>query len=218
MKKTILALALSTLTFTTATACPLWECQYDIDDYNCNHYQHNEYSTERQPIYCQYCGHEAWDCICGSNYDCNDGYVEETACPSSYGYEMGHWANVRDECGNIIGQVGEGSCVEVVGIDCNDSDRVMIYDYSTGCYGSVLASCVTGDYQWDGTAGNGRYDSYQGGGYEAADCGYSDCGYYGPADCGGGNGYAACTAPYSVSYYRETVVREFMQYIGGRCW
>ena len=244
-----------------------YNCDYDSYNYSsgygesCNYY--DEYSTERQPIYCQYCGNESWCCTCGSNYnydyDCGYGYQQDSygygydcgyqeayydaGCYNGYsGESMNHWANVRDCYGNIIGQVNEGSCVEVVGIDHSDCDRVYIYDYATGTYGSVLSECVYGNYQWDGTGDNGYYNSYQGdncgyedygnyssctgnynygcGSYEAG-CDYNgyydNCGYY--DDCNYSNGGygrvgTGCNA-YSSSYYVtycETVVQRCVTY------
>ena len=275
-------------------ACPAWECNYGLDDYSCGGYHggctdswgcdyqydtdecygessyvYDEYSYERQPLYCQYCGNESWACTCGtgSNYDCNYnydcgyeyqqdsygygydcGYQEtyyDTGYCSGYSYSgesMNHWANIRDCFGNVIGQVGAGSSVEVVGTDCSNPDRVYIYDYSTGCYGSVLSECVYGNYQWDGTGDNGCYNSYQGGGcgyyedygydtgctgntgydcgyYEGGyDCGsgYTDCGYsYDDGNCGVGYGIGAGCNAYSQSYYVtycETVVQRCVTY------
>ena len=95
---------------------------------------------------------------------------------------MSHWANIRDAYGNIIGQIGTGSSVEVCGADPSNPDRVLIYDYNTGTYGSVLSECVYGGYSWDGTGDNGYYNQYQGDDscYQQSDyqdTGYTDCGY-----------------------------------------
>ena len=165
--------------------------------------------------YCQYCGNHTWDCVCGnysndcsSNYndydsDCNYDYNNDydygygcssyseyndydSECSSSSYTEMSHWANIRDCNGNIIGQAGCGDSIEVVGVDCNDSSRVLIYDYTTGTYGSVLRECVYGGYQWDGSGDNGYYNCYQGDNYDSwddvssssyTDCNYNDCDY-----------------------------------------
>lgn len=160
--------------------------------------------------YCQYCGNHTWDCVCGNySNDCSSNYNDyDSGCSSydydndyDYGYgcssyseyndydsgcssssyaEMSHWANIRDCNGNIIGQAGCGDSIEVVGVDCNDSSRVLIYDYTTGTYGSVLRECVYGGYQWDGSGDNGYYNCYQGDNYESWDdvsCGYNDCDY-----------------------------------------
>ena len=74
MKKTIVAItaAVAVMAAGSAAACPEWECQLDLNDYSCGGYhgggcitqtyQYDEYSV-RQPIYCQYCGHEQWDCM-----------------------------------------------------------------------------------------------------------------------------------------------------------
>lgn len=228
MKKYFMAIIASTIIFTTnVIGCPLWECQYPIDDYNCGcnnaSYQgncYNEYS-QAQPIYCQYCGHETWDCVCDRNYDQNcSGYYEENyaesaenyynnySCSSiSYDAYMQHWANIRDCAGNIIGQADCGDYVGVIGED-SDTGRVIIYHYNTGIQGSVLAECVYGGYQWDGTGDNGVYNSYQGGdscsgGWdEVVDCSYSE-----PSCSVSGTGYG-----YSCASYTE-LISIFRQYI-----
>ena len=182
---------------TSVISCPLWSCQYDVNDYscgcncNCNNdysysssnynYSSNDYycnygdgyvdevescnyQSYTQPIYCQYCGNEMWACTCNNNY--YESNYDTSNCYSSYSSnsstQMDHWANVRDCYGNIVGQVGEGSNVEVCGIDSSNPDRVLIYDYSTGTYGSVLSECVYGGYQWDGSGCNGYYNQYHG--------------------------------------------------------
>ena len=211
MKKIFAIVTILLMMTTSVSACPLWECQYDVSDYSCGcsgsyncsgssynycdtsynydggscsySYNYNEYSGDRQPIYCQYCGNEMWDCTCGtyqeSNYNCNYNYQESYTCS---GNQMDHWANIRDCYGNIIGQVDAGSSIEVCGVDSSSPDRVLIYDYATGTYGSVLSECVYGGYQWDGTGDNGYYNQYQGG-----ECGYEDYGNY--SDCTGSSGY-----------------------------
>lgn len=248
MKKLLSALAIATMITTTALACPEWECNLDLNDYSCGGvhgcvtsscsytetYEYNEYSATCQAIYCQYCGHEQWDCICGTyqqttgciDYDYQDsgcidydldydyGYGYGGSCNNSYscgGNRMTHWANIRDCCGNIIGQVGEGSSVEVCGYE-SGTGRVLIYDYNSGCYGSVLAECVYGGYEWDGSGDNGYYNQYQGGcvndwDYSGAyDCNdyYDGCGYADAVDCSYGGGYQICAA-YSTTTYTQIV-------------
>ena len=88
---------------------------------------------------------------------------------------MIQWANIRDECGNIIGQANAGDWIEIYYEDC-ETGRLWIYDYTVGIYGSVLADCVYGTYQWDGSGDNGYYNCYQG------DADYSGCDY--DYDCG----------------------------------
>lgn len=196
MKKSIFAIIAAIMVTSSVGACPAWECQLMPDDWSCggSHCQiYDEYSEVRQPIYCQYCGNEMWACTCGTyvdnsydigctgyeetydNYSCDSGCTDYSGCGYS---EMDHWANVRDECGNIIGQIGCGSSVEVVGNDCDNPDRVMVYDASTGLYGSVLRSCVYGGYTWDGTGDNGAYNAYQG--YSGEACSYD---YVEPSYC-----------------------------------
>lgn len=240
-------------------ACPVWECQLDINDYSCGGVHtgcgggcYNETSV-RQPIYCQYCGHEMWDCVCGSgsgscyNYDyyCSSdynydyGYAEESYSECSGGYsdysgygcsggggsmQMGHWANIRDCSGCIIGQAGCGDTIEIIGDDCNDSSRVIIYDYDCGIQGSVLRECVYGYYSWDGTGDNGYYNSYQGenasswdscsGGGEYVDCSYNDYESSGSGSCGGGSYIytgGGCLGGTYVSY--SELVSVYRQYV-----
>ena len=249
MRKLMIAFLLSLTTAVPAMACPVWECQLDVSDYSCGgyhsncgssynysgsyncsynydygSYNYNECSQERQPIYCQYCGQETWCCTCGGNYDCN--YNSDY---SYSGQNMSHWANIRDSFGNIIGQAGCGDSIEVCGVDSSDPDRVLIYDYSTGTYGSVLSECVYGGYSWDGSGDNGFYNSYQGDNYYVEDftdcgaaydncsgsyggyadsCDYNDgCAYNGGYDC---NGFVT-ECGYSYVRYIEavTIVRQF---------
>lgn len=272
MKKTIvvaIATAIAMMSTITATACPQWECQLALDDYSCggihtcsytnytnyiNYTTYNETSV-RQPIYCQYCGHESWDCVCDSysssdsscyddyNSDCDYNYADENyddydssssydSCSSysscsSYGSyaEMTHWANIRDCYGNIIGQAGCGDAVSIIGEE-SDTGRVIIYHYNSGVQGSVLAECVYGGYQWDGTGDNGDYNSYQGDNYESWDScdsengsygSYVDCGYsdsdYSTGSCGGS--YQSCPigSGYYVSY--TEMINIFRQYVAG---
>jgi hypothetical protein len=180
MKKMMIIAMLALMGTTTATACPLWECNYPVDYYGCgcqcNQGTHYNQYQQVQPIYCQYCGHEAWDCVCDVDYsqgDCNYDW--------SYSYQgagtctMLQWANIRDENGCIIGQANAGDAIEIYSEDC-ETGRLWIYDYTVGLYGSVLADCVYGTYQWDGTGDNGYYNQYQGSGscyQEYQECGYS---------------------------------------------
>ena len=258
MRKLMIAFLLSLTTAVPAMACPVWECQLDVSDYSCGgyhsncessynysgsfncsynydygSYNYNECSQERQPIYCQYCGQETWCCTCGGNYDCN--YNSDY---SYSGQNMSHWANIRDSFGNIIGQAGCGDSIEVCGVDSSDPDRVLIYDYSTGTYGSVLSECVYGGYSWDGSGDNGVYNSYQGSscaGQQVSWCGDDgrggfeyDCGYEAPYD----GGYSTCEAGesqvtacavgssgYAYQYTEEivTIIRRCMTILGGSC-
>ena len=230
MKKTVMIAAMVMLVLAkSAAACPAWECQLPLNDYSCGGSHsactnsqppiYDETTIYSQYIYCPYCGHEMWDCICnvvaysGDECDYSDSYCDYTGdsvnycddsinyCDdsinypdSSYNYSscgsscaMAHWANVRDAYGNIVGQIGTGSSVEVCGVDPSNPDRVLIYDYNTGTYGSVLSECVYGGYSWDGSGDNGYYNQYQGDDdscYQQSDCqydyqdaGYTDCGY-----------------------------------------
>jgi len=125
MKKIILTAIAALMITATATACPLWECNYDYNDYSCGCQCSTQvaYRTDVQPIYCQYCGYEAWNCQCDETYevieveepetyyqDCN--YNESAECDYSYSYSgsgcmcMAQWANIRNSCGVIIAQAG----------------------------------------------------------------------------------------------------------------
>ena len=247
MKKLLIAI-LTAFTFTSVvTACPQWECQLPLDDYSCGGLHsgcastctndqpvYDETTEYTQYIYCPYCGREMWDCICNTdssynycedsnNYNnnyCDDYYNYTTENSCGNGSTMSHWANVRDCAGNIIGQIGAGSSVEVCGQDPSNPDRVLVYDYCTGTYGSVLSDCVYGGYTWDGSGDNGIYNQYNGGAYEDyssyGDCAsYSgDSGYYGGdssegyTDCGsydgscGGYGVGGC---YDIVRYTEAI-------------
>ena len=268
MKKLVIAMMMVMALTAPATACPQWECQLPLDDYSCGGLHsgctntctdtctpvYDETTAYTQYIYCPYCGHEMWDCICGSYQEVanNSGYCDYSGDYCDYGdslnyttenncgsgYSMSHWANVRDCYGNIIGQIGTGSSVEVCGADPSNPDRVLVYDYCTGTYGSVLSECVYGGYTWDGTGDNGYYNSYQGGcnenyssygdctaysgdsGYYGGDCstGYTDCSSY-DGSCGG-YGVGGC---YDLVRYTEaiSIVRQWEMATGAchtLCW
>lgn len=197
MKKVLFA-ALAALTLTTTTtACPLWECNYDYNDYSCG-CQQAACHTDAQPIYCQYCGYEMWQCQCGEAYEqieCEGGtYYEEqmTEEPECYydqdvSYDtsaecnysstyasgcmcMAQWANIRNSCGVIIAQAGAGDLIDICGTEA-DTGRTLIYDRTIGVYGSVLSECIYGTYTWDGSGDNGVYNQYNG----VQTCG--SCGY-----------------------------------------
>ena len=258
MKKLLITILMAFAFTSVATACPQWECQLPLDDYSCGGVHgctnactdtytpvYDETTVYDQYIYCPYCGHEMWDCVCGTyqesyqetgcDYSYDYGYSESYSCGGS---TMSHWANVRDACGNIIGQIGTGSSVEVCGQDPSNPDRVLVYDYCTGTYGSVLSECVYGGYTWDGSGDNGIYNSYQGSGYNANDHGYAcDTAYTGTdySDCGGyergcdyNGAYDACGSGYGGSgcyeYLRYTeaisIVRSWEMATGcvRTCW
>jgi len=243
MKKSIFAIVAAIMVTTSVGACPAWECQLMIDDYSCGgvhgscQSQYDENTQYNQFIYCPYCGHEMWDCVCGTDqsYICqeeNYGYQESSGCnydyqetyvePScsyicqdyGYGESMSHWANVRDECGNIIGQIGCGANVEVIGVDVNNPDRVMVFDASTGLYGSVLSECVYGGYEWDGTGDNGAYNAYNG--YSGEACSYNS-GYVDDG-CSGCYGYVeTCTPCAAVRYAESITIIKYYDAIFGGC-
>ena len=249
MKKFVLSAILALMITSHVFACPQWECQLGLDDWSCGGIHgcsntcYDETTTYDQYIYCPYCGREMWDCICGTQQS-----YQETGCDYSYdsdysesyscgGSTMSHWANVRDACGNIIGQIGTGSSVEVCGQDPSNPDRVLVYDYCTGTYGSVLSDCVYGGYTWDGSGDNGIYNQYNGGCNESYQ-GYGDCASYsgdsgnyggdcseGYTDCGtydgscGGYGVGGC---YDIVRYTEAIqiVRQWEMATGcvRTCW
>lgn len=191
MKKTFFVVAAISMIIGAAAAteaCPNWDCQYPVNYYGCGCSCNSSYGTTAYADWiCPTCGNTYDECLCGNgsytnynydyDYDYNDaGYVEEESYDSySSGIyntnyvtstvnstSMGHWANVRDCSGNIIGQVNCGDNIQIIGMDSNNSDRVIIYDCNTGIQGSVLIDCVCGTYQWDGTGDNGIYNSYIG--------------------------------------------------------
>lgn len=200
MKKTTLATIAALMITTSATACPLWECNYDYNDYSCG-CQQVAYHTDVQPIYCQYCGYEQWNCQCDQSYTIQcDGetyyedemteepevYYQECSydesaegnydCNYNYSYSgsgcvcMAQWANIRNSCGVIIAQAGAGDLIDICGTEA-DTGRTLIYDQTIGVYGSVLSECIYGTYTWDGSGDNGVYNQYNG----ASTCG--SCGY-----------------------------------------
>lgn len=100
-------------------------------------------------------------------------------------------ANLRDCYGDVIGYICAGSSVEVLGPCTWDYSRVEIYDYCTGCTGSVMASAISncggyscggydgeysgcGEYQQDATTNTCSLEQY-------VDC-YDYTGVYGSAD------------------------------------
>ena len=266
MKKLMIMIAMITALMinSAVAACPQWECQLGLDDWSCGGVHsctstctndqpvYDETTEYTQYIYCPYCGHEMWDCVCGNyqesysgdcggdysysgDYGCSSDYSESYSC--SGGSTMSHWANVRDCAGNIIGQVGAGSSVEVCGTDPSNPDRVLIYDYNTGTYGSVLSDCVYGGYTWDGSGDNGIYNQYNGGcnegnqsygdcasysgdsGYYGGDCesGFTDCGTYDGSGCG-----YSVSGCYDIVRYTEaiSIVRQWEMTTGcvRTCW
>ena len=127
-------------------------------------YYDNSY-TSYEDDYTEYTDYsDSYDYTECEDYEYYDNDICETsyASPAVNSTSMGHWANVRDCSGNIIGQVNCGDNIQIIGLDSNNSDRVIIYDCNTGLQGSVLLECVCGTYQWDGTGDNGIYNSYIG--------------------------------------------------------
>ena len=64
--------------------------------------------------------------------------------------EMAHWANVRNEEGEIVEVIDEGAEIEIIGPCSYDYSRTLIYDYSTGTYGTVSSVYIYGgtDYEY----------------------------------------------------------------------
>lgn len=131
---------------------------------------------------------------CSDNWSDNNVCAMDNYCYQGYsGTMMAHWGNLRDACGNIIGQVDAGSCVEVIG-QCEDNpSRTLIYDYATGCYGTVASVYLYGgtcyEYEnpteWGGCGYTAQYDetttwacdAYPG---ETTECSYDYTNY---SDC-----------------------------------
>ncbi len=116
--------------------------------------------------------------VCSSVYACDydPGYYVEEYYYDDYddcgsygggGTSMSHWANLRDECGNIIGQVGAGSSVEVIGVCEDDPSRSLVYDYNTGTYGTVSSVYIYGGsaYEYENPT-EYSYSTYGNTGYE----------------------------------------------------
>ena len=161
---------------------------YDYD-YDCDNYVEYDdvyYEQIDTDSYCHLCG-LTWDlCKCydevmgeyGGSCDVGWAYTEDCGYDYDdysydysygYGYEeegtvMQHWANLRNASGEIIGCVGAGSSVEVIGVCEDNPSRSLIYDYTTGCYGTV-ASC----YIWGGTAYEYEHPTEWGGYYGSGD-------------------------------------------------
>ncbi len=78
-------------------------------------------------------------------YEVADTCKEEwTEYDSAGGVEMAHWANLRDCAGNLIGTVSAGAEVEIIGQCEDDPSRTLVYDYSTGTYGTVSSVYIYG--------------------------------------------------------------------------
>ena len=207
MKKIIvLAMMAAAMMTTAASACPRWECQYPVEYYGCGCPGTTCYdeSSQAQPIYCQYCGHEEWDCVCDRDYSQDCGYSESYSGSCSSSAYMQHWANIRDCYGNIIGQAGCGDYVGIVGEDY-DTGRVIIYHYDSGIQGSVLAECIYGGYSWDGSGDNGVYNSYQGGGCDSSWDEVVDCSYSEPSCSVSGSGYGYSSYTELISIFRRYI-------------
>jgi len=72
-------------------------------------------------------------------------------CVPVYGDQMAHWANIRDDAGNIIGTVDAYSDVQVYGTCADNPGRTVVYDPNTGLYGSVASVYLYGgtDYEYE---------------------------------------------------------------------
>ncbi len=65
------------------------------------------------------------------------------------GTEMSHWAQIRDESGEVIGRVEEGENVEILG-ECPDNpSRTMVYYPAGGLKGSVASVYIYGGTEYE---------------------------------------------------------------------
>jgi len=88
---------------------------------------------------------EDWDEDWEEDYDyCVADYPRQTYQVCNGGSVMAHWANLRDDCGNVIGTVDAGSSVQILGQCPDNPSRTIIYDYTTGCYGTVASVYLYG--------------------------------------------------------------------------
>lgn len=171
--------------------------------------------VEEEDYYGESSGDYSGDWSCGGYSGCTySSGVSDYCCNQGYqGRVMAHWANLRDACGNIIGCVDAGASVEIIG-ECEDNpSRTLIYDYTTGCYGTVASVYLYGgsDYEYEnptewGACGSSVYDETtpwaadNPNWIEANDCGYSyeeyDYNVYGYDDCA----YQAVETDYTECY------------------
>ena len=70
---------------------------------------------------------------------------------SAAGMEMSHWAQVRDESGEIIGRVEKGEVVNIIGQSTDNPTRTEIYCPGSGLTGSVASVYLYGgtDYEYE---------------------------------------------------------------------
>lgn len=130
---------------------------YDTTDYSgCGYDYDNSYSDYD-------C---SWDGSSSEYYDCYSGGSASGYCSSYFasvsGISMAHWANMRDAAGNIIGCVDAGASVQIIGTCEDNPARTLIYDYSTGCYGTVASCYLYGasDYIYENPTEWGGYSGY----------------------------------------------------------
>lgn len=186
---------------------------YSYQENSCSGYGYNEYNEYNEYDYYDYCEDSYED---EEYYYDNNDYSYSGCGYSNSGIQMMHWANMRDACGNIIATVCEGSYISIIGPDCNDSSRTIIYDYTTGCQGSVSTVYIYGgsSYEYEnpteygaGGCGYGYSEENYGYGYSEENYGYNECQGYGYSEenyddyseCqGSGYGYG-----YSEENYNE---------------
>lgn len=179
------------------------DCYYEEYDESGNYcYDNGGGCTYYEGSYCNGGGYNYCEEEYGGYYYGED-YSYTGSCSGGSGIQMMHWANLRDCYGNIIGTVCEGSYVEIIGIDCNDSSRTIIYDYSTGLQGSVSTVYIYGGscYEYENPTEYGGGCGYNGyNEYSEYDCNgyYYETGYYeGSYDCSGYSDYD-CSYDYSA--------------------
>ena len=152
------------------------------------------------------CGGMVGDC----DYGYNDWDSDYSVCGSYQGNcqtnVMAHWANLRDDTGNIIGTVGAGNAVEILGQCSGNPSRTVIYDPTTGCYGTVASVYLYGGtcYEYEHPClGTGNYDYLSYSSYDNG-CGYGYENDYGSGYCDDGSYYEEESYPVGGMVYDET--------------
>lgn len=204
MKK-VIAILMVLLMTASVSACPAWECNYDVSDYSCGGYHgggctdswgydyqydtdcygesaytYDEYSTYNQPLYCQYCGNESWACTCGtgSNYDCNYNYDYDYDCGYQETYFCG--SGQMDHWANIrdcYGNViGQAGAGDSIEVcRVDSSDPDRVYIYD---YSTECYGSVLSDCVYGGYQWDGTGDNGFYNSYQGGNCGYAENQYY----------------------------------------
>lgn len=122
---------------------------------------------------------------------------------------MAHWANIRDQYGNVVGIAAEGDYVTVTGYDANG--RVQVYDAMTGISGSIAPVYLYGgsEYEYENPGyysyeQPGTYDGY----YQEYDYNYLQEDYYTGSPTYNPETYTAQVE----TYYQEPVYTEPVYY------